>query len=251
MNITYERIPLEKLKFSTYNRQVNQYEAKRIAAFYDPRLFGIIKVSENNGEYTIVDGQHRTVGAGILGLKDVMCEIIHGLPYTEAAMLFVQSNGSTNRKNLQTYDLVRGLYEAEDPTVRQMYGTAKAYGFFIANQVGQNKIPSVSAVMGIIKRESSGNLATTFHVLRDAWDGEKESLKGHMIEGVSLLLSKYSDKIDPARLSAKLKTASPSKILADADADGNGGQKRIRVARQMLKYYNKNLDPANKLKDIL
>ena len=204
-----------------------------------------------DGIHTIIDGQHRAVAARILGLKDVMCAVIHNLTYAQEADLYVKHNARTSRKNLQTYDLIKGLYEADDPMVRGMYGAAKAYGFLISNQVGQNKIPSVSAVMGILKREGSGNLSTTFHVLRDAWDGDKDSLKGNIIEGVSALLSKYADQVDPSRLVIKLKSVVPSKILAEADVDPNGGQKRIRVARQMLKYYNKNLEPSKKLKDVL
>lgn len=248
MNITYERVPVDLLKVEKYNRTIKVNEAKRIAAFYDEKQMGLVVVGNRNGVYTIIDGQHRTMAAKLLGLPDIMCQVFHGLTYEEEAMLFVKLNAVENRKALVSFDRVRGLHEANDQTVTRMHNVAGLMGMKISDQVGDNKLACVQSIYKITKKSGSDMLLTILTVAKEAWGGEKESLRAHILEGIWILLSKHGSSVDSKRLAEKLKKVLPSKILAEADAISDG-TKATRVYRRMLKYYNKNLHESSQVRE--
>ena len=249
MNITYERIPVKELKIERYNRTIRINDAKKIAAYFDESLLGLVVVSYRDGNYSIIDGQHRVMACRLIGRFDVMCQVFRDLTYEEEARLFVELNVSKNRRSLAAYDLVKGLYESDDQDVKSMFDVIESFGFTVSDQKGDNRIVCLSTVHRIIKKHGVEILAHVLLILKQAWGGSQESLKGYIIDGLAHLLVVYNGSIDRGRVADKFKTVLPEKILAEADADPNGGQKKTRVARQMLKYYNKNLTPSKKLRD--
>lgn len=248
MNITYERIPVRELKIERYNRTIRMNDAKKIAAYFDESMLGLIIVGRRDGNYTIIDGQHRVMACRLVRKHDVMCQVFNDLTYEEEAKLFVELNSSRNRRSLAAYDMVKGLYESGDKDAIDLYRIIESVGFKVAEQKGDNRIVCMSTVYRIIKKYGSSNLLDTLLAIKEAWGGTQESLKGYIIEGLSYLIKSYEQEIDISRIPDKLKLVWPEKILAKADADPNAGQKRTKVARQMLVLYNKNLSPSKKLK---
>lgn len=243
----YSWVKTSELKIERYNRSIDIAYAKSIAADYKDAIFGTIVVSQRDGTYYIIDGQHRVYAANAIGLPHVHCEVHEGLAYEDEATLFVALN--RNRKGLCTYDYIKGLYEAGDPVVIGMYNTAEAAGFQVSKQVGTGKIAATRSLMNLYKKcgqETTGEILT---VLRLAWAGDKDSLKGDMLDGMRSLFTEYGSEIDSDRLAAKLNAYMPTRILAEADADPSGGMKRTRIARALLKHYNNRLQ--NKLVDRL
>lgn len=249
MNITYERLPVNDLKTERYNREVDRNEVKKIAAMFDPSLVGLIVVSFRDGNYTVIDGQHRVTALRVLRIKDVMCQVFNGLTYEEEAKLFVELNTSKNRKALNAYDFMKGLYESRDPVVREMFDIVHHFGFEISASVGDNKLACAHAIYQIIKRNGAETLADVFAITKEAWGGDRDALRGQILQGIAHLLINYAGKIEKARLPQKLKTVTPMKILAEAKSDTLGGQTKTKVARQMLKYYNLNLHASKKVQE--
>lgn len=249
MNSTYERIPVADLKIERYNRTIRIADAQRIAAFFNESLLGTVAVSYRDGNYTIIDGQHRVMACRLIKKPDIMCQVFRGLTYEEEARLFVELNKGKNRRPLEAYYYVRGLYEAGDPLVRQIYKLVEELGLEMSVQKGDNKIVCASTVHRIADKQGIVSLKETLTVIVSAWGGSQESLKGFIIEGVAHMFKVYDKEIDNARLIEKLRTVMPERILAKADVDPNGGPKKTKVARQILSYYNKNLSPSKKLKD--
>lgn len=246
----YERIKIEDLTRAKYNRSIDTRRAKKIAAFYNEHLFDPIVVGRHGSDYSIIDGQHRVFAAKLLGLDSIMCKIIDDIDYAKEAELFTEYNGKQTRKPLDAFELYKGRFESGEDAAVRMSKIAEMFGFVITNQVGDNKIACVSIMNSIITRYGPDAMATTLAVVKSAWAGDKDSLRGFILEGVCILIS-HCKGIDNARLSAKLKAATPLKLLAEADNDPNGGKKSVRVARQMLRYYNKSIGLEKRVKDTL
>lgn len=248
-DITYELLNLSNLKIETFNRSVDMAHAKKIAAYWDDKLAGVIVVSKKNGYYDIIDGQHRVVGAKMAGKKYLPCLVYHNMTTEEDAAIFVQLD--KKRKNLNTFDYVKASKVANDEIVTSMYEVAGMVGFTIEKNKGDNKICAVRSLLNVLQSSGKDGALDVLRVLRSTWDGDKESLKGEMIEGMDLLLKTYGNSINHDRVVQKLKMVQPYKIIAEANAESAGGRKRKRVARVMLRHYNHSLQSANRLQDIL
>lgn len=248
-NITYELLNLSNLKIETFNRSVDMAHAKRIAAYWDDKLAGVIVVSKKNGYYDIIDGQHRVVGAKMAGKKYLPCLVYHNMTTEEDAAIFVQLD--KKRKNLNTFDYVKASKVANDEIVTSMYEVAEMVGFTIDKSKGDKKICAVRSLLNVLQSSGKDGAFTVLNILNLTWGGDKESLKGEMIEGLNLLLKTYGTALNQDRLIQKLKMIQPYKIIAEANSDASGGRKRKRIARVMLRHYNHNLQSANRLQDIL
>lgn len=238
MNITYEKIKIADLKIEKYNRPVNISHAKKIAAFFNEKIFGLVVVSERNGKYIVLDGQHRTVAATLLGIKEVMCMVFHGLTYEEEARIVVESNNG--RKAFTTADKMNALKEANDPDTIRLYAIVGMNGLEISSNCGYKKIPGISTIRSIYFKSGPEALDATLRIITDVWGGDQYSLKHTMIDGMNTFLCTYNSKIDTKRLISKLQNCTSKSILAEADGDMSGGCKKVRVARAICRQYNKN-----------
>ena len=98
--ISYERLSTNLLKIAQYQiPRLQMMRAKAIAKDFKPERLGVITVSYRDGQYWVVDGQHRLVAAKIAKYPDLMCEVVSGLTYEEEAYLF--ANQDENKKPVQ------------------------------------------------------------------------------------------------------------------------------------------------------
>lgn len=239
LKMHYENVPVINLLADGYNRPVENSAARKMAKAFNQNLVGTLIVSKRDGNYYIIDGQHRAQAALLCGVKILPCLVHEGLSYSEEADLFVKSN--RERKPLQAFDYVKGLHEAKDEAVSDLYSAAECAGFQISKQSGKNRISAVSSALSVVDKYGCRMFVETLSVLKNAWDGDHISLSGDMLLGTSVLLNTFGTKIDRERVSRKLQSVTPERVLAEADNDPNGGPKKNRVARVLLKYYNKNL----------
>jgi len=247
--ITY--LPVEALSTAKYNRKIDSSQVRKIAGKFNNNLLGTLLVSYRDGNYYIVDGQHRAVAMKLIGAKKAPCEVLFGMSYEDEAQLFYDINVRAVQRPLTALEEVNGLFEAGDDEIREMFDVIESHGYEISRQVGENKIACVSAVKRTTQRYGTHALNNVLTIIKAAWGGDQNALKAQMVDGIAYLLNVYKSEIDTSRLSSKLKRISPIKILAGADADPSGGAKKTRVARQILKQYNRNLSPSNKVSDWL
>lgn len=235
----YENVPVSNIVTDKYQRPVAMSVAKKMAMTFNPNLVGTLIVSKRDGNYYVIDGQYRTQAALLCGVKVLPCLVHEGLTYSEEADLFVKYN--RNRKSLQAFDYVKGLHEANDKAVSDMYSATECAGFQISRLSSNNHISAVSSALSIVDKYGVRMFAEILIVLKKAWDGNHMPLSGDVMLGVCVLFNVFGTKIDSVRLSKKLQSVTPERVLAEADNDPNGGPKKNRVARVLLKYYNKNM----------
>lgn len=251
MNKTIVSLNVKDLTTAGYNRKIDPARVRGIVKTFNERLLGTLLISFRDGSYFIVDGQHRVAAMNILGAETALCEVLFGLTYEEEAKLFFDINVRAVKRPLNAYEEIHGLHEAQDEKTLEMFSVVSKYGFEISKMVGENKLACVSTVKRISDRYGVDNLDTTLSVVKQTWGGDQEALKSPIVEGIAYLVNIYGNEIDLGRFPAKLGSVSPKTLFAGADADPAGGMKRTRIARQILKHYNKNLSPSKKVKDKL
>jgi hypothetical protein len=99
---------------------------KRIAELFDWRYFSPVVVAPiAGGRYAVVDGQHRTTAAMLVGHASVPCQVILAAP-GEQAKAFTAVNGTVTR--VHTLAMHKAAVAAGDATAREVERVAKAGG---------------------------------------------------------------------------------------------------------------------------
>lgn len=188
-------LPLEvkDLKLAPYQRGLRQSRVKAYADRYNPNIFGVILVSFRDGQYWIVDGQHRVEVAKLLGINTVWCQVLSGLTYEEEAEHFYEINDSKSRLNAN--HKFHSKVEAKDRTALDIVRALNKYGFTYSKEgteVGSdNCIKAVSSLQKIYNKQGYNGLCTVLDILRRAWNGDKTSLKAEIIKGLNTFVVNY------------------------------------------------------------
>ena len=241
MKTSVEMLNVNELKTEGYNRDLKdtQRHAKEIAVKFNPLYLGIIEVSYRDGVYHIVDGQNRVLACRLVNHETVSCKVHYGLTYEQEAMLFYSLN--SDRFSLKSAEKLNGLKEAKDEDTLRLYAIVGINGFQISASCGENKITAVSALQKTVKRYGLDTLDNALKIIAKSWNGDQQSLKGDIIQGMSILIASFGNDFKKARAIDKFSRVDPKDIIRMADTDPMGGMKKFRVARSLLYVYNKAL----------
>ena len=220
---------------------------KRYSKFFDWDIFGVPLVSLRNGEYWIVDGQHRVELLKLLGVEEVMCQIICGLTYEQEAEKFVKLN--SERGGLTSNQKFHARVEGKDDTALVLVGILQKYGFRYAKTAGlkkDNYISAIACVENIYKSRGGEHLGRVLSILRESWFGVHSSLIRDLIVGISTFVAEHKNIKDDILCKA-LEEQVPYNILLRAwvCAGKNGlnvttgsASKQAHIAKAIRDIYN-------------
>lgn len=197
-------IRLDELKVDhSYQRPPNDRQIKSIADNPMRDAFGIPPVSQRaNGDYFIIDGQHRVAGLKLCGWgHHTMKFLVHyGLTQAEEAALFYHYN---DKRNVDALSKFRARYTAEDPIAIEVHDLVTSYGWSIEGRKADGIIAAIDSLERVYLIDpKAADLA--LYVITTAWDREQNSVDAPMIKGMSLLLRHYTD-VDLDSLIEKLR----------------------------------------------
>lgn len=243
----YKMIKVSSLKTGTYQRELNMARVKRYSSHFDWDIFGVPLVSMRNGEYYVVDGQHRVELLKLLGIEEVLCQIICGLTYEQEAEKFVKLN--SERGGLTSNQKFHGRVESKDAVALDIVRVLKGRGFTYSHTAGQKKeniISAVACVENIYKVYGDKHLDRVLSILRESWYGASSSLNRDIIRGISTFISETRGVKDEV-LCAALENIDPQNIILRAlVCAGTGGIKvtssstttQSHVAKAIRDIYN-------------
>ena len=176
-----------------YQRPINWTWINKTAKEFDKRLFGFLKVFYNHAEdnYVVIEGQHRTLLAGKVGLTEVPCEIIEIETVEEAADMFANSH---NMRKPAYKEIFRALCFAGDEDCLNIVGAIKTNGF-VLNADAVNGIRCISALKGIYDKCGYLHLCEVLRLLKLIWEGDKRTLVKGFVNGFSLFLKTYQGEL--------------------------------------------------------
>lgn len=239
---------------SKAQRDVGKRDAQfhKIMKEFDPHLVNDIKVAQISGRYYCFDGQMtmkvlkaRNHGNDLL----VRCKVFHGMTELDAAKMFVKQNGTTSR--VGTMDKLRVDFNYGETDVIAFIRATEMAGVTIdwTRNRGKNKIIAVGAAFQIFKNFNDPCEYSKFlHILHDTWDGEPDSFRKEIMNGLYLFMKVYRGQYKVNTLVSKLSRVSPKSILREAKVSTASGDRKYAV--QILNAYNHNAS-TNRLSDLL
>ena len=213
-----KRIPISKLKFGAYQRELKQSKVNKIANNFMPDVVGIALVSFRNGEFYCLDAQHRVMALDKLGYSDILCQVLTGLSYEEECLRFNILN--TGRTQLTANQVFHCRVEAREETALALVDIFHKYRFEYNKNSGikgDNTIGAVSKFVKMQKAYGDGMVEQVVRILRRAWYGDKNSLSSAIITGLSTFLAESFD-VDENLLVKALEKIVPSMLIAQANA---------------------------------
>ena len=239
-------IPVHRLKVTPTAQRALTRLAEDIAKKFDKNLFLPIIVSERNGVYYVIDGQHRLYAAKKLFGDDYLmeCKVIHGLTKAEESELFVKLNSCS--KPLQYADKAKGLFYANDETIVSLTNICKKNGVELGIEddkraSSDGRITAIKALVVTYNRIGKELTDRLVRLLNDTWDGEYSAFRQEMIKAVGYILSLYSRELDDNKFIKKLAKVKPAELIRMAKSDRiTSAKTEAKIARIMINnYYNK------------
>lgn len=224
---------------SYYQRHLNANRVKRIAAEFDERIANAPKVSYRNGHYYVFDGQH-TIAARKLRNNncdlDILCKVYSGLTEQEEALLFAQQTGIS--APLTAGAKLRAKIHGGDPEAIAFLSATQRAGFGLSfNQSHAKwKIACIATAFGEYRQHGERIYTDALRVLAEAWEGDIDSLRSEVLQGVVRFVALYDHEYDPIRLIKQLKRISPLTIYRSGQA--MSGPNYQKYMHQILKVYN-------------
>ena len=224
---------------SYYQRHLNANRVKRIAAEFDERIANAPKISYRNGHYYVFDGQH-TIAARKLRNNncdlDILCKVYSGLTEQEEALLFAQQTGIS--APLTAGAKLRAKIHGGDPEAIAFLSATQRAGFGLSfNQSHAKwKIACIATAFGEYRQHGERIYTDALRVLAEAWEGDIDSLRSEVLQGVVRFVALYDHEYDPIRLIKQLKRISPLTIYRSGQA--MSGPNYQKYMHQILKVYN-------------
>jgi hypothetical protein len=183
--------------------------AAKIAANFNPELFGLPKVNLRGGVPWVVDGQHRIGGLKIWlgpGWEDqhFEAEMYHDLTEAEEANLFLGVNDAmaVNAFNRFRVGVVAG--RPDETAVAQI---VEDQALTISQDSSQTEtaVRATATLIRIYQNNGPEVLARTLAILRDAYG--VPGLGSLTVGGLALVLHRFGDQIDDNDMVARLKAS--------------------------------------------
>jgi hypothetical protein len=241
VNTSYQFLLVKDLRLGNYQRKLDMPKVKKMADEFDETLLGTISVSKRNGQYFVIDGQHRVILAKTKGLRGLMALIYEGFSYEEEAILFNRlNNANGEQKRLRKTDIFRASVEAKDVVAIDIKNIVESVGFRISETSAANTIAAVNTIIKIYKRYGGQGLHDVLKLSKDTWNGEKYSLNNMVLEGMAEFLNIYSSEPNFSIDSFinQLSKVDSIKVLREAKGDNTTNYSNIKMMNTLIKYYN-------------
>lgn len=216
-----ETVAIARLQIdTTYQRAVSAGSVRnirRICAKFDWAKFLPVIVTEEDGKFSIVDGQHRTIAAATLGVEAVPCYIL-SCSASEAAAAFAAING--NVTPMQPIDLWFAELAAKEPGAVALQRVLDAADVKITRKkegfaVGETR--SVGVLRHALEFYGGAILTTILQCIVETGNGNPGMLYGAVVNGIGRAIRTKPDLLaNPSRLFEIFDDLSMSSLIYEA-----------------------------------
>lgn len=236
----------------SYQRPLDKTRVTRMADGWDPRLLGLLDVSDRSpgtdpvNRYAIVNGQHRAAAGVRAGVTHFACNVHEGLDVAAEARLMHELDRTT--KKLSGHEQWRARRGAGDQAVAEVERIAAVHGLTVAPQLADGVLRAYGAAEKLWAQGGEQLLNNTLAVLRGAYDRAAAAWQAPMVTGVGQLLLQYPE-VDVDRLTRALTGASPTQLRANATAvrEIDGGSLAQNMTRAITGLYNRTPGPGPRI----
>lgn len=198
-----EWVPIEKMKVSeAAQRKYSPQQAQTMADDFDLEALGYPVLNRRDGDYYIVDGQHRVGALKLIGWGDqsIECEVYTDLTEAEEAELFLRRDSRRRISAMEKFKIGVTAGRAEDVAIDDL---VKSLGMTVAYYPGQrDSIGAIGTLRRVYQRSGGRVLGSSLAFLRDAFG--VAGMSAHLIDGMALVVARYGEAIDGKNMVEKL-----------------------------------------------
>lgn len=236
-------VQVGKMKVSPVaQRQLNQSRVDYLVASFDLEQFGTPTVSERDGSFYVIDGQHRIealktwLGDGWES-QSVQCWTYVGLTEEAEADKFDRLNDVLA---IHAFDKFNVRVVAGREVEADIDRIVRAQGLCISRDAIPGAISAVGTLRRVYTRSDGATLARALRIIRDAYGDP--GLEAPVIDGIGLLCQRFNGDLPEADAVKKLGSAhgGPNALLGKAEVlrKQTGGYKSHCVAAAAVDIIN-------------
>jgi hypothetical protein len=244
-------VPLGKMRIPpalVTQRQFRKAHGDRIAADLDLNKIGLPVLNHRDGNFWVLDGQHRVYALKQFGFKDtdmLTCEVYEGLTDAEMADIFL---GRDDRRAVSPYDKFHVACTAGRTRENAIRRVVESNGLKISQSREENCIGAISALTKVYDRCGDTVLGQVVRTLKHAYAGDAAAFDAHLIEGTALVFNRYNGRTNEKELASRLASTNVRAVMrrAESQRERTGNQKAQCVAATIVDVYNKGTGPRAK-----
>lgn len=198
-------VPLAKMKVSPVaQRQLNAARVDHLAASFDLEQLGTPTLSERDGSFYIIDGQHRVEALRQIGWGDqqIQCWVYSGLTEQQEADKFDRLNDVLS---VHAFDKFRVRVAANRDIESDIDRIVRAQGLVVSRDKLPGAISAVGTLRRVYTRADGKTLGRALRIIRDAYGDP--GLEAPVIDGLGLLCQRYNGDLNDEEATRKLASA--------------------------------------------
>jgi hypothetical protein len=229
-------------------REFRKAHGDRIASELDLNKLGYPIINHRDGNYWVVDGQHRIYALKQNGFeKDVLdCEVYEDLTDAEMADIFL---GRDARRPVPLYDKFHVSCTAGHRREQDIRRAVETNGQKISRSRDEG-ISAVGALGAVYDRSGDVVLGQVIRTINLGFGGDPLAFDRAIVEGLGLVYNRYNGRTNEKELGASLNglRQGARDLLRKAESirERTGNQKKQCVAAAVVDLYNKGVGPRGK-----
>lgn len=213
----FDIVPTDKMFVGSYGRPLMISKVQQLARTFDPNAIGTIYLSlRRDGQFAILDGQHRIAASRLKGLVELPARVFIDLTYEQEAALYVKFATVNKQTSL---DKFRARIEAKESLAVDIQDLLAQHNLFVSygGQVDHG-IQAIGTIEALYKKYGRAVIRDTINTIYSTWQGHERAYTGPILNGLTMFLQRYREseqpKLDRRRLHDKLKQLTPESLLA-------------------------------------
>ena len=200
------RVPVVDLNlFADYQRQLVKSRLSKMRKTWDEGAVGVVYAScRDDGSLWVLDGQHRVFIGREKGVMEVDCKVYCFLSMEREAQLRRMFNDRQADKPLDRFRLKEGGGNQAALHISEIL-TRNGFQFKDSGNKGPYDLAGVRSVEEIYASSNGDRLLEeTLQVAKVAWGEGSESVTGHVLSAVAMLVKYYRDLLTIPEIGKRL-----------------------------------------------
>jgi hypothetical protein len=198
-------VPIADMRVSPLaQRELNRARVDKIAVDFDLEQIGTPTVNERNGNFYIIDGQHRVEALREIGWGDqqIQCWTYAALSEEDEAEKFLKLNDTLAVNAFAKFRVGVQAGRAEECDIDRI---VRAQGLRVSQDSRDGAISAVGSLRRVYSQAGPDQLGRSLRIIRDAYGDA--GLDAQVISGIGLLCARYDSNLDEDRTVSLLSKA--------------------------------------------